>query len=399
MIRIGLCLVLLTGCTSPGSSPSTSAATAAVGFDANALVPDADRVAADPELAKRIREDPHAYFRYINIAFSKQVCELFAERLTTMPTVTLHGDPHLEQYAVTDAGRGLTDFDDASKGPAVLDLVRFGVSLELATQAHGWEEWFERALSEFLRGYEAGLARPDIPVPEPAAAERIRASFDDSREGFLSWASGLILSMPDKDAADLHAALASYTEAIEAELEDLPEGSLAIQESGPIRLGVGSALDEKYLLRVRGPSDDPLDDEFLEAKEIRSLAGVPCVSGGPKADPFRFLSGPVRVPYQAYLGTFSFHGKPFWVHAWIANYKELGLGKTLQSPDELVEIAFESGVQLARAHIEDLGAAPGQGLASEHIEIVRTLTPEIETTVRGMTQATIQAWETFRAGP
>ena len=43
-----------------------------------------------------------------------------------MPTVTLHGDPHLEQYAVTDAGRGLTDFDDASKGPAILDLVRFG---------------------------------------------------------------------------------------------------------------------------------------------------------------------------------------------------------------------------------------------------------------------------------
>jgi Ser/Thr protein kinase RdoA (MazF antagonist) len=42
--------------------------------------------------------------------------------------VNLHGDAHLEQFAVTDASFGLIDFDDAVGGPAVIDLLRFGVS-------------------------------------------------------------------------------------------------------------------------------------------------------------------------------------------------------------------------------------------------------------------------------
>ena len=293
-------------------------------------------------------------------------------------------------------GRGLTDFDDASTGPAVLDLVRFGVSLELGARAHGWETSFDAAFGEFLRGYQAGLGQPDLSVPEPAAAERLRATFVESRQGFLGWATGLILPMSGQEAAELRAAVAVYTEGMRQHLGNVPDDFLEIQKAGPFRLGTGSALDEKYLLRVRGASDDPLDDVILEAKEIRSLAGVPCVTAGPKADPFRFLAGPIRVPYRPYLGTFSMNGKSFWVHAWIGNYKELELGETLESPDELLEIAFESGVQLARAHVEGLAATPDPDLAGEQIELVRAMAPEIKATVHGLTAATILAWKKFQ---
>ena len=391
-----MALALLTACAPHDSPPEPSATAAAHDFDASGLVPDADKLAAAPQLEARLRKDLHAYFRFINVAFSRQVCEHFAPELSSMPTVTLHGDAHLEQYAVTDAGRGLTDFDDASKGPAVLDLVRFGVSLELAARAHSWEASADAAFAEFLRGYRTGLAQSDFSVPEPAAAARIRTTFVESREGFLEWATGLIFPMSGQEMAELQAAVAVYGEALKTHLGDVPDGFLVIQQAGPFRLGIGSALDEKYLLRVRGPSDDPLDDVILEAKEIRSLAGVPCVTAGPKADPFRFLAGPIRVPYRPYLGTFSMNGKSFWVHAWIGNYKELGLGKTLQSPDELMEIAFEAGVQLARAHVEGLGTTPDPDLANEQIELVRDMAPDIEAAVRGLTQATILAWQEFR---
>jgi len=391
-----LALALLTACASD-HSPEPSPATAVThDFEASRLVPEGDKLAAEPKLKARLREDLHAYFRFINIAFSRQVCEHFVPELSSMPTVTLHGDPHLEQYAVTDAGRGLTDFDDASTGPAVLDLVRFGVSLELGARAHGWETSFDAAFAEFLRGYQAGLGQSDLSVPEPAAAERLRATFVESRKGFLGWATGLILPMSGQEAAELRAAVAVYTESLRQHLGNVPADFLEIQEAGPFRLGTGSALDEKYLLRVRGPSDDPLDDVVLEAKEIRSLAGVPCVTAGPKADPFRFLAGPIRVPYRPYLGTFSMNDKSFWVHAWIGNYKELELGETLESPDELLEIAFESGVQLARAHVEGLGSTPDPDLAGEQIELVRAMAPEIKATVHGLTEATILAWKEFR---
>ena len=38
-----------------------------------------------------------------------------------VPLFNLHGDAHLEQYAITDLGRGLTDFDDSSRGPAIVE--------------------------------------------------------------------------------------------------------------------------------------------------------------------------------------------------------------------------------------------------------------------------------------
>ena len=72
----------------------------------------------NPELLKKIVASPYQYFRFINKRFAKAVCEKFEQELAGIPTVNLHGDPHIEQYSVTESGRGLTDFDDASTGPA-----------------------------------------------------------------------------------------------------------------------------------------------------------------------------------------------------------------------------------------------------------------------------------------
>ena len=91
----------------------------------------------NPKLLKRILSSPHGYFRFINIHFGQVVCTRYAEMLSRAPRLNLHGDAHIEQYAVTDLGRGLTDFDDSSSGPGLLDLLRFGVSLRLTLAANG----------------------------------------------------------------------------------------------------------------------------------------------------------------------------------------------------------------------------------------------------------------------
>ena len=83
----------------------------------------------NPILLKRILASPHGYFRFINKQFSRNICQELEEMYAGSPSFNLHGDAHLEQYAVTDLGRGLTDFDDSSAGPAILDIMRFGVSL------------------------------------------------------------------------------------------------------------------------------------------------------------------------------------------------------------------------------------------------------------------------------
>ncbi len=65
--------------------------------------------AASPELVDRLRADSFTYFRFINRTWTARVCEALAD-LTDAPTVRLHGDAHVEQFAVTkDAwGRAAT---------------------------------------------------------------------------------------------------------------------------------------------------------------------------------------------------------------------------------------------------------------------------------------------------
>ena len=106
----------------------------------------------------------------------------FQEHLGGIPEVNLHGDAHLENYAITERGRGLTDFDDATIGPMVLDLVRLGVSIQLACRANGWEDKAEPLVKSFLSSYTAALRDPGLTIPPPELVARVRAGFTTDRE-------------------------------------------------------------------------------------------------------------------------------------------------------------------------------------------------------------------------
>ena len=124
------------------------------------ISPDLDEFSQNPKLLKRILRGPHGYFRFINEIFAEEVCVRFRTDLSWIPNVNLQGDAHLENYAITERGRGLTDFDAATIGPVVLDLVRFGVSIHLASRANGWKEEAEPIVDSFLSGYRAALENP-----------------------------------------------------------------------------------------------------------------------------------------------------------------------------------------------------------------------------------------------
>jgi uncharacterized protein (DUF2252 family) len=93
--------------------------------------------AAPAELVQRVRADPFTYFRFINRAWTARVCEAFAD-VADPPIVRLHGDAHVEQFAVTRNAWGLDDFDDSARGPAFVDIVRYLGSIDLVTRRRGW---------------------------------------------------------------------------------------------------------------------------------------------------------------------------------------------------------------------------------------------------------------------
>jgi hypothetical protein len=307
---------------------------------------DAPELARAPALRERLHSGPHAYFRFMNRPFARLACERFAD--VDLPPVTLHGDAHIEQYAVTDLGRGLTDFDDSSSGPAMVDLLRFGTSLRLAARERGWESASDRLWARFWSGYRHALLDPAAEAPEPALARRLESGFVTDRLALLSRAEALMATLPEPQPM-LEEEARQETVEILARNSGLPVSFFRVKNAGALNVGIGSAADQKYLFRVDGetPADD--DDVLLEFKEIRDLGSVPCIRSDP--GPTRILLGQSRLAYQPfrYTGAVHYGGANFWVHSWPLNYVELQIAD-LRSPEELEEVVYDVGVQLGRGH-------------------------------------------------
>jgi uncharacterized protein (DUF2252 family) len=383
-------VALLAGCRG-GSEPKA---------DVNPLYVDpASRdFSENPALLERILGSPHGYFRFINIPFSREICHRFGGSVEGTPPFNLHGDAHLEQYAVTDLGRGLTDFDDSSTGPAVVDLLRFGVSLELACWQQGCVEEVDQIYDEFLHGYEAALDEPATEASLPAVTARLREGFTSDRAAYFEWIASLMETMPEAEKRELAAAMDPYVETMLFQDPSLGRRYFEIVDMGYLRMGIGSALDLKYLVRIRGATDEPLDDQVLEVKQVRELGEIACIRVSRGSDPFRILVGQSRIAYQPYdlLGYLRLQDHTFWIHAWVENYKELAIGEDFATADELVEVAYDVGVQLGRGHPNQIGAPLDLQLRREQMRLLERDRELIRVQRRELAELVVEAWRRFR---
>ena len=358
----------------------------------------------NPDVLDRVLADPHGYFRFINIPFSRRVCDLFADQLAALSSeqarsfeLNLHGDAHVEQYAITDLGRGLTDFDDSSQGPPFLDLMRFAVSLRLANRINGWDELAEGGLVRtFLRGYASALEDPAIEAPEPAVIERLRSSFNQDTARYLAWVDSLMEPVPPEVERELQEALGSFAEVMAEEHPHVDRAYFATVSAGYLKLGVGSALDTKFIVRVEGPSSDPMDDDVIEIKRVRDLAGIDCIRTKDD-DPLRVLLSQARISYEPFqwLGYIRLDEGNFWTHGWVHNYEEIDIDRTFRSPEELAEVAYDAGVQLGIGHPK-LAATPfDQILRRQLLEHLDAHPGEIERLSGELADQVIEAWRRF----
>lgn len=397
--------VLLATC-SPADRPDEAGQSPSLASLALYVNPRDYDFSANPALLGRILSDPHGYFRFINIPFSQRVCGIFADRMAGVSSerarsfeLNLHGDAHVEQYAVTDLGRGLTDFDDASQGPPFLDLMRFAVSLRLASRLNGWDAGTEEELVRtFLDGYRSALADPGDRAPEPAVAARLRSMFSRDTAAYLAWVDAQMGALPPEEERNVRGALASFAVVMAEEHDGIDPSYFTPVGLGSLDLGVGSALDTKYLVRLRGSTDDPRDDDVLEIKRVRDLAGIDCIRTKDD-DPFRVLLSQARVSYEPFrwLGYVRIGEANFWTHGWVQNYAEMDVDQTFRTPDELAEVAYDAGIQLGVGHPK-LAAAPfGQALRRQTIEHLDAYPGEIERVSRDLAAEVLEAWSRFVA--
>jgi Uncharacterized protein conserved in bacteria (DUF2252) len=379
----------------PPRAATPPAALSAV-VEALRVSPEAPELKTSPELIGRLRDTPHGYFRFITRPFSQAVCGLFRDARRDFPDVNLHGDAHIEQYAVTSLGRGLTDFDDSARGPSTVDIVRFGVSLELAAREKRWTGEGRRAFDDFLRGYREALKNPKADSPPPRVVTRTRAAFAHDHALALRRADAMIEADP-VPASQLEADSKEYVSRMLADRAGMPASFFRIKKAGRLKLGIGSALDEKYLFRIEGWTREDDDDEVLEAKLVRPLSEIDCV---------RTDVGPQRVPLGMALiaytpfpfsGLFTNKGRTFWVHGWTDDYVEMSIDFSFPLPQDLRQVAYDVGIQLGRAHPKE---AAGKGLSPGLRGVLRQATRKNEGLIRKaideLADATVAAWMEFR---
>lgn len=360
------------------------------------LVPaDAPELAANPALLGRLAASPHAYFRGIGHRFTGVLCERFAQETASLPTVTLHGDAHIEQYAVTDRGRGLTDFDDSTSGSALIDLARFATSLELVRRERRFPQ-DGGAIAAFLRGYARALDDPDSVAPEPAQTRELRRSFAGDRRTALGRAESLMTPLPTEQAPPPE--ILRRASELLATAARRSESFFRIKKLGSLKMGIGSAADERYLLRIEGPSSREEDDVMLELKEVRRLPDLPCLHGEPSGT--RIVVAQATLAYQAfsYVGTLALESatgpRHYWFHAWPDNYAELRVA-SLASPQALQEVAFDVGVQLGRGHARHKSRAESRRLR----ERIKAALPGLDLAAisAALAEASEEAWRRFCA--
>jgi len=211
---------------------------------------------ASPELLERLRADAFAYFRFVNRPWAARVCEAFAD-VTDLPVLRLHGDAHVEQFALTSDAWGLDDFDDSTRGPEVVDIVRFLGSIDLATRQRGWTSDRDALWDRFFEGYRRGLSHPHYRPPEPDVVRQLRALAPVTRTAYLAWGEQLMQPMDDARMKLLVLGMEALDRAVRQDRPDLAPTYFAVVRAGWLNMGVGSAVVRKILIRVQGRRSIP----------------------------------------------------------------------------------------------------------------------------------------------
>jgi uncharacterized protein (DUF2252 family) len=368
------------------------------------LLPDTARLEAAPdELRRHLAVSPLAMFRFVNQAWTHEVCEAFAADLPALPTVRLHGDAHIEQYAVTATARGLDDFDDSVRGASVVDIVRFLGSVELTTYERGWEKSNPAIVDSFFGGYRRALVEPTYLPDEPTIVTRLREKAIPTAAEYLDWVDRQMEPLAANDQETMNGAWHRVEAYAARSAPEFTAAFLKPKKMGRLRRGIGSALARKVLVRVEGPSPAPDDDVVLEAKEVLPLRPERCISLPSNAEVYRVVEGlallgrlsnrfVIALPSTGESGS---DARGWWIKVWDRTYRELEVAD-LASAEELREVALDVAAQLGSANLREAPEAVAAQKRLAELESLGRLEPRIREVTHMLSLDAIDAWREFK---
>ncbi len=306
---------------------------------------------APQALLDKVGASAFRYFRMLARQFDARTCYEFRDLRWRLPSVAVHGDAHIEQFAITDTSYGLTDFDRSGFGPSVVDLVRYSASIHLACREVQWRCDPGQAVGVFFRAYREALDHPVV-RSQPALVDRVRATPPLGRHAWLEWAEQQMQPMPAGDAQALRGEWFRFVALMRETSPERPEAFYRISRVGHVAIGIGSALEPKILIRIAGPTDMPDDDLILEARITAIPDGRECVSRPAHGGSLHvfMLTEMLGHPLPEVFGFLPRDGGvnqgELWIRSWDNGYRETAVTDLLSQTD-LDELAKDAGTELA----------------------------------------------------
>lgn len=305
---------------------------------------------ASDALIEKIGSSAYRYFRAVSEPFKHRTCEAFRDLRWRLPSGAVHGDAHLEQFVVTDENYGLADFDKAGYGPAIVDLVRYAASIHLACREIDGGCDPEQAVTAYFNSYREALDHPVDRTPPPIV-DRVRARLGPEPEAWLQWAEELMQPLSRADEERVRTNWFRFVDLMRETAPERPESFYAIRRLGSIEMGLGSALERKLLIRIEGPSAEPVDDVILEARNhsLPEYRGCVWRPTGGSLNVF-MLTSLLDHPLPKVFGVLPNPDGPelpeIWIQSWERGYRELSLSDVRGQAD-LDALAADAGKQLA----------------------------------------------------
>ena len=171
--------------------------------------------------------------------------------------------------------------------------------------------------------------------------------------------------LTDASMKAVAAGMEAFAQIMLLERPDLGPEYFRLIRAGSIQSGVGSAVTPKIMIRVRGPSNDPADDELLESKKIGDLGGLSCLKT-PMVNPtLRIIDGSKQLGRLKYnilaagpelmVPEVMARGErlqDWWIRSVDPSYSQVRL-TDLRSVADLAAIVYDAGVQLGAGRLRD----------------------------------------------
>jgi hypothetical protein len=305
---------------------------------------------ASRSLLDKVGVSAFRYFRLLARQFAARTCYEFRDLRWRLPSVAVHGDPHIEQFVITQDSYGLADFDRAGFGPSVVDLVRYAASIHLACREVTWPCDPGQAVTAYFTAYRTALDHPGT-RSKPAVVDRLRAGVAQDRQTWLHWAEGLMQPMSAADEQMFREGWGRFIRLMRETSPTRPETFYRISRVGTVEIGIGSALEPKTLIRIAGPTGQPDDDLILEARVTAIPREHECVSrpangGSLNVLMLTSLLGQRLPEVFGFLPREGAREAPeLWIESWDPGYREVILSD-VRSQADLNELATDAGSQL-----------------------------------------------------